>query len=76
MNIIKNSVEICMKEITFIINYCIEDEISPDDLKLALVSPTASAPIIKKEYSFNKQNYRPLDMLPNLFKAFERILYK
>ena len=45
-----------MKEITFIINcnYCTEEEISPDDLKLALVSPTASAPIIKKEYSFNK----------------------
>ena len=45
-----------MKEITFIINYnyCTEEGISPDDLKLALVSPTASAPIIKKEYSFNK----------------------
>ena len=60
-----------MREITFKINYCAEEEIFPDDLKLAAISP-----IFRKEYSFSKQNHRPVSILPNLSKVFERILYK
>ena len=45
--------------------------IFPDDLKLADVSP-----IFKKEYSFKKENYRPVSILPHRSKVFERILYK
>ena len=36
-----------------------------DDLKLAIVSP-----ILKKQISFNKENYRPDNMMP---KVFEKI---
>ena len=50
--ILKKSVDIYIKEITFIINDCIEKGIFPDDLKLADVSP-----IFKKEDSFKKENY-------------------
>ena len=42
--ILKKSVDIYIKEITFIINDCLEKGIFPDDLKLADVSP-----IFKKE---------------------------
>ena len=65
------SVDIYIKEITFIINDCIEKGIFPDDLKLADVSP-----IFKKEDSFKKENYRPVSILPHMSKVFERILYK
>ena len=47
--ILKKSVGIHIKEITFIINGCIESGTFPDDLKLADVSP-----IFKKEDSFKK----------------------
>ena len=69
--ILKKSVKIYKKEITFIINDSIEKGIFPDDLKLADVSP-----IFKKEYSFKKENYRPVSILPHRSKVFERILYK
>ena len=69
--ILKKSVGIYLKEITFIINDCIENGIFPDDLKLADVSP-----IFKKEDSFKKGNYRPVSILPHISKVFERILYK
>ena len=70
--ILKKSVDICIKEITFKINDCIENGIFPDDLKLADVSP----PIFKKEDSFKKENYQPVSILPHMSKVFQRILYK
>ena len=51
--ILKKSVDVYIKEITFIINACIEQGIFPDNLKLADKSP-----IFKKEDSFKKENYR------------------
>ena len=69
--ILKKSVDIYIKEITCIINDCIEKGIFPDDLKLADVSP-----IFKKEDRFKRENYRPVSILPHMLKVFERILYK
>ena len=69
--ILKKSVDIYIKEITFIINDCIEKGLFPDDLKLADASP-----IFKKEDSSKKENYRPVSILSHMLKAFERILYK
>ena len=45
--------------------------IFPDDLKLMDVSP-----IFKKEYSFKKESYRPVNILPHMPKVFKRILYE
>ena len=47
VKILKKSVDIYIKEITFIINDCIENGIFPDNLKLANVSP-----IFKKDLKF------------------------
>ena len=60
-----------MKALAFIINGCIENGIFPDDLKLADILL-----IFKKEDSFNKENYRPVSVLPHMSKVFERIFYK
>ena len=66
--ILKKSVDIYIKEITFIINDCIENGIFPDVLKLADVSP-----LLKKEDSFKKENYRPCSILLHMPIVFARI---
>ena len=50
--VLKKSVDIYIKETTFIIIDCIEKGIFPDDLKLADAST-----IFKKEDSFNNESY-------------------
>ena len=48
------------------INFCIENSIFPSYVKVADVTP-ASKP--------SKDNYRPISILPNTFKIYERCLY-
>ena len=51
-------------------NYTIREGLFPDILKLADVTP------VFKEGSINlKENYRPVSILPNIFKIFERPLF-
>ena len=57
--ILKKSVEIYIKEITFIINDSLEKAIFPDNLKLADVSPI-----------FKKENYRPVSICQKSLKGF------
>ena len=53
-------------------NHCVQiRSFFSDDLKLADVTP-----IFKKKDSLNKENYRPVSILPYLLKVFERIIYK
>ena len=47
---------------------CLKKGVFPDDLKLADITP-----IFKKEHSLNKENYRPVSILPHISKVFERI---
>ena len=60
-----------MSELTILINNCLKTGVFPDDLKLADITR-----IFEKEDSLNKENYRPVSILPHLSKVFERILYK
>ena len=69
--ILKNSIKAYLPELTILINNCLNKGVLPDDLKLADITP-----IFKKEDSLNKENYRPVSILPHLSKVFERILYK
>ena len=59
------------KRYRFIINDYTEKEFFPDDLKLLDISPT-----FKNIDSFNKVNYRPVSISPQMSKVFERITYK
>ena len=47
-----------------------ENECFPDDLELAKVNP-----IFKKNNDLDKENYRPVSVLFNVSKAFERTIY-
>ena len=67
--ILKKSVNIYTKEITFLINDCIENGIISEKL-------ADESLISKKEDSFKKENYRPVSILLHMSKVFERIFYK
>ena len=69
--ILKNNINTYLSKLTILINNCLKKGVFPDDLKLADITP-----IFKKEDSLNKENYRPVSILPHLSKVFERILYK
>ena len=69
--ILKNSINAYLSELKILINNCVEKGVFPYDLELADIIP-----IFKKENSLNKENYRPVSILPHLSKVFERILYK
>ena len=69
--ILKWSINAYLSELTILISNCLKKGVFPDDLKLADITP-----IFKKEDSLNKENYRPVSILPHLSKVLERILYK
>ena len=64
------TLDIHLSLIMEIINLSFENGCFPDDLKLAEVSP-----IFKKNNHLNKENYRPVSVLFNVSKVFERITY-
>ena len=70
VDILKSTVDIHLPFITNSINVSIENGCFPEELKLAEVSP-----IFKKKDDLGKENYRPVSVLPNVSKVFERIVY-
>ena len=70
VDILKSTVDIHLPFVTNNINLSIEKGCFPEELKLAEVSP-----IFKKKDDLDKENYRPLSVLPHLSKVFERIMY-
>ena len=52
------------------INFCIEKLIFPSNLKVADVTPA-----FKKKSKASKGNYRPISILPNISKIYERCLF-
>ena len=52
------------------INLSIEKGCFPEERKLAEVSP-----ILKKKDDVDKENYRPVSVLPHVSNVFERIMY-
>ena len=52
------------------INFCIENSIFLFDLKVVDVSP-----VFKKKSKNSKDNNRPINILPNISKRYERCLY-
>ena len=53
------------------INFCIENSVFPSKLKVTDVTPA-----FKKKSKTSKDDYRPISILPNTSKIYERCLYK
>ena len=69
--ILKESISIIKCPLTSLFNISIEEGDFPSDLKYANVSP-----LFKKDDSTNKENYRPISILPSISKVFERLILK
>ena len=52
-------------------NTSVNENFFPSDLKYANVSP-----LFKKGDSTNKENYRPISILPSISKIFERLIFQ
>ena len=69
--VIKENSEIFARYITAAFNDAISSSIFPKSLKFADIKP-----IFKKNSRTDKENYRPISILPNLSKVFEKILFR
>ena len=68
--ILKNYSHILINPLTTIINKSLSEGIFPSYLKAALVCP-----IFKKDDKTKCANYRPISLLSNIGKIFERVMY-
>ena len=70
--IIKENADIFSLEfICMSVDHSIDNNIFPSTLKLANITP-----VFKKGSANSKENYRPVSILPNLSKIFERCMFK
>ena len=67
---LKSTIDVHVSLLTKIINSSIRNGCFPDELKAAEVTP-----IFKKNDNLDKENYRPVSVLPHVSKVFERIMY-
>ena len=59
-----------MKYLTNTINHSLKESTFPDELKQSEVIP-----VYKKLDPLQKENYRPVSLLPHISKVFERVIY-
>ena len=69
--ILKENCDIFAKFVATDFNDSILRSVFPKQLKLADIIP-----VFKKDSRTSKQNYRPISILPNLSKVYERCIYK
>ena len=67
---VKSTIDVHVTLLTKIINSSIRNGCFSAKLKAAEVTP-----IFKKNYDLDKENYRPVSVLPHVSKVFERIMY-
>ena len=67
---LKSATDVHVSLLTKIINSSIRNGCFPDELKAAEVTP-----IFKKNDDLDKENYRPVSVLPHVSKIIERVMY-
>ena len=70
-NLLKEFIELFAYPIKLLVNKSLKDGIFPDIFKIAHVCP-----VYKKSDKAKCANYRPISLLSNLSKVFEKIMYK
>ena len=69
--IIKDSVTVLTSPLTNLCNTSVVESLFLSDLKYANVTP-----LYKKDDSTNKENYRPISILPSISKILERLMFQ
>ena len=70
LKVMKNLNQIYSGKLTDILNSCLRNCNFPSKLKIADITP-----IFKKGNCNDKENYRPVSLLPRFLKVFERLLF-
>ena len=70
-SILKQSIEVHLKYLTNTINHSLKEFTFPDELKQSKVIP-----VYKKLDPLQRDNSRPVTLLPHISKVFERVIYK
>ena len=68
-SILKQTIEVHLKYLTNTINHSLTESTFPDELKQSEVIP-----VYKKLDPLQKENYRPVSLLPHISKVFERVI--
>ena len=71
VTILKKTTDVHLPHLTNTINHTLQTNCFPDKLKQSEVIP-----VYKKLDPLEKENYRPVSLLPHVSKVFERIIYK
>ena len=71
VTILKQTIDVHLQHLTNAINHTLQTNCFPDKLKQSEVIP-----VYKKLDPLEKENYRPVSLLPHVSKVFERIIYK
>ena len=71
LTILKDCIDVYLVHLTNFVNHSLQTGVFPQKLKQAEVIL-----LHKKLDPLNKENYRPVGLLPHLSKVFERIIYK
>ena len=61
--------EVHLKDVTKTINHSLKEYTFPDELKKSEVIP-----VYKKVDPLQKENYRPVSLLPHISEVFERVI--
>lgn len=69
ISIFKKNIDLWAIPLATFFNKCYEQEVFPDQLKIAKVLP-----VYKKGCRTNIKNYRPISLLPTISKIFERVI--
>ena len=69
--LIENNADIFAESIFLSLNKCIEQSVLPSKLKLVNLTP-----VHKKNSKSSKENYRPVSILSNISKVYEKSMFK
>ena len=69
--VIKDAFRVLKYPLTQLFNTTVQENHFPTNLKYANVSP-----LYKKDDNTNKENYRPISILPSISKIFERLMFQ
>ena len=69
--ILKISCNTSVETLYNLFNECLKTGNFPDNLKLVDITP-----VFKKKDPLNKENYRPVSVLPNISKIFKKLMQK
>ena len=70
MKLIKLLINSIAKPLEYLFNLCLTNAEFPDNMKIAIIKP-----VFKANHKTQITNYRPISLLPQISKIFEKIIY-